>query len=340
MGLYKRAHFRGMAHELTRQGIVSWPSKLAEEMAADEIADAMGDEEIPEVSPEGGLSAEEAQDAVNKIVEVAQDIAEKTGGVYDHGVNKEAASMDYAYAASASVISLMEKVAEETAVQTGPDIPGSTPPTPYLGATAEAEVDAATVPSAELVGPQGMSDVDTKPGAVGTEEDRDQPGAVNSPPTGEVAKLSHLLQKMASYEMPLKEAMDGASLSGGYAAGTPPTPRKDLADNLNIPGVVAPGQGKSIQDIPVAAQVGRMSQQPAGTPGVTAPTKTEPAKDALKEAANVLRSTPQGRQFLGKLAEEAAGWEAEERRVAEEQQKEAAVALALRQLANASQAYR
>jgi len=338
MGLFKRAHIRGMVHELTRQGIVSWPSKLAEEMAADEIADAMEEEEVPEVTGGQGLSPEQAQDAINKIVEVAEDIAAKTGGANDPGVNKEAASLDYHTAASQAAISLMQKAAEETGVATGPDVPGQTPPAPDLGATAEAEVDAKNVPSAEIVGPQGMSDVDTKPGAVGAEEPQpDKPGAVDSEPTGEVAKLSSTLRKLASYEIPLKEAMDGASLSGGDTKGPAPTPRKDLDDNLNIPGAVAPGRGLSSQNIPQDAQVGRLSKQPAGTPGVSAPTPTQPAKDALKEAANVLRSTAQGREFLSKLSEEAEKWEEEDRKKAEEEKKEAAVTLALRQLASATE---
>ncbi len=41
MSLFKRAHVRGMVHEMTRQGIVTWPTKLAEDEAADGLAEAL-----------------------------------------------------------------------------------------------------------------------------------------------------------------------------------------------------------------------------------------------------------------------------------------------------------
>ena len=328
MGIYKRAHVRGMAHELTRQGIVTWPSKLAEEEAADAIADATGDEEIPEVSGEEGLSPEQAQEVINTIVEVAQDIADKTNNEADIGVNKESANMTYEQAASVAAVGLMQKAAEETAVSTGPMVPGSSVAAPDLGATAEAEIDATKVPSAAWVGPRGTSDIDTRPGAVGQESTTAaQPGAEGSPPTGEVAKLSSLLQQLSSWDNKLAAA-DGASLSGGAVKGPAPAPRQDLDDNLVIPGVVASGRGQSAQKVPAGAYVGETMKNPAGTPGVTAETNNEPAKDALKQAAEILASTPQGREYLAKLSQAA-------NQQAQRQTKEAAVAQALQVLAAA-----
>ena len=328
MGIYKRAHVRGMAHELTRQGIVTWPSKLAEEEAADAIADATGDEEIPEVSGEEGLSPEQAQEVINTIVEVAQDIADKTNNEADIGVNKESANMTYEQAASVAAVGLMQKAAEETAVPKGPMVPGSTVAAPDLGATAEAEIDATKVPSAAWVGPRGTSDIDTRPGAVGQESTTAaQPGAEGSPPTGEVAKLSSLLQQLSSWDNKLAAA-DGASLSGGAVKGPAPAPRQDLDDNLVIPGVVASGRGQSAQKVPAGAYVGETMKNPAGTPGVTAETNNEPAKDALKQAAEILASTPQGREYLAKLSQAA-------NQQAQRQTKEAAVAQALQVLAAA-----
>lgn len=333
MGIYKRAHVRGMAHELTRQGIVTWPSKLAEEEAADAIADATDDEEIPEVSGEEGLSPEQAQEVINTIVEVAQDIADKTNNEADIGVNKESANMTYEQAASVAAIGLMQKAAEETSVAKGPMVPGSTVAAPDLGATAEAEIDAVKVPSSERVGPRGTSDIDTKPGAVGQEAPTaTQPGAEGSPPTGEVAKLSSLLQQLSSWDN--KMASDGASLSGGAVKGPTPSPRQDLDDNLVIPGAVADGRGQSAQKVPASAYVGQTSKNPAGTPGVTAETNNEPAKDALKQAAEILASTPQGREYLAKLSQ-AVGQQEAQKQAEAKQVKEAAVAKALQVLAAA-----
>jgi hypothetical protein len=233
----------------------------------------------------------------------------------------------------------MEKAAEETGVDSGPQIPGQTPPAPDISATAEGTADALKVPSAALVVPKGTSEVDTKPGAVGQEEKRpNQPGTEENPPSGEVAKLSSLLRRMASVDYPVKTAIDGASLSGGDAKGTAPTPRTDLSDNLDIPGVVAAGRGQTAHDIPASAMVGMLKKQPAGTPGPTAKTDNDAANDVAKHAAQVLRSTPTGRAFLNKLSEEACKEEEAEKKKEEdkkEEKKEAAVQMALQSLARA-----
>lgn len=304
MGLFKRAHIRGMTHELTRQGIVTWPSKLAEEEAADAVADDLGEEEVPEVTGETGLSQEQAAAALNKLVEVAEEIAAKTSG-YDIGVNKEAAGVSYEDAASVAAWSVMEKSAEETA--TGPDVPGQGAPSVDLSATAEAGIDASKVPSTALVGPKGTSDIDTRPGAVGAETPQpNQPGAQSSAPTGEVAKTSALRSlETLLHQMSKASAADGASLSGGATAGPTPAPRQDLPDNLVIPSAVAKARGQTAQNVPAGANVGRTMKHPGGTPGATDATPNKPAQDAVKQAYEILRASPGGAAFLRKLSEEA-----------------------------------
>lgn len=303
MGLFKRAHVRGIAHELTRQGLTVWPSKLAEEEAADAVADDFEEEEIPEVTGEEGLTPEQASLVVQKLVEVADEIAQKTGGARDLGVNKTAALTAYEDAAASAAVSLMQKAAAETSAQTGPDVPGTGAPSPAEGATAETAIDATKVPSSERVGPQGTSDFSTAEGAVGKEKDQAKPGTVASEPTGEVAKLSSLFKHMA--------AMDGASLTGGTSKGPAPTPRADLPDNLNIPGAVASSRGGTGLDVPAAAMVGVIKKQPAGTPGQSAPTPNDVAADA-KAASEFLTHTAEGRALLKKLSEEAGEHEKKE----------------------------
>jgi hypothetical protein len=306
MSLFKRAHVRGMAHQLSREGITLWPSKQAEEEVADAVADDLGDEEIPEMTDETGLTPEQASAVVQKLVEVADEIAQKTGS-YDPGVNKTAASMDYESAATSSVVSLMQKVAAET----GPDVPGTGAPSPAEGATAETAIDAQKVPSADRVGPQGTTDFSTAGGEVGKEEKRpDQPGTETS---GSTAKLSAMFKHMA--------AMDGASLTGGDTKGPAPTPRKDLEDNQVIPGAVASSRGATGFAIPEAARVGATKAQPAGTPGTTAPTPNDVATDARKTAAFLVQ-TPEGRALIRKLAEEACEHEKKEETKEEDKKEE------------------
>ena len=65
-----------------------------------------------------------------------------------------------------------------------------------------------------------------------------------------------------------------------------------------------------------------------------AETNSEPAKDALKQAAEILSSTPQGREYLAKLSQAALAQESQ-KQTAAKQVKEAAVAQALQVLAAA-----
>ena len=102
----------------------------------------------------------------------------------------------------------------------------------------------------------------------------DQPGAESTPPSGEVAKTSAVMDLLR------KLSADGASLTGGEVKGKAPAARKDLEDNLVIPGAVASSKGTSAQKVPADAVVGHTSDNPAGTPGRTAATPNEVAKNA------------------------------------------------------------
>lgn len=358
MSIFKRAHLRGMAHVLTQRGLTFWPSKLAMEEAADEVADSFPDEEIPEVSEDEGLTPDQAAEALTRLVEVSQDLGEKAAAAgyrLDASLQKTAASQAIEDAASQATIALLEKQATETAVPTGPDIPGSTPPPPEVDATAEGDVDAATNPSADVVVPQGTTALDTKPGAVGKEEKRpDQPGAQASPPVSEAAKTAspqELATTLQSFLTQLNTGseksaeMDGASLSGGEARGPVPEPRVDVDDNLDIPGALAPGQGKTVQNVPAQAVVGTTKAQPGGTPGVTAPTPNELNKERSKSAALFetlaqLQKTAAGRQILQKISEsceEAKKEEKQKKEEDEETEKEAAAGHVLQNLLRAIQ---
>lgn len=299
MGLFKRATVAGMSHALTRVGIINWPSKQAEEEVVDAIADDFSDEEVPETTDDSGLTEEEAEVILDKIVEVAETLEAQTGGVVDPEINKEAASSDYMDVAAYTAERLMYKAAEETAVATGPEIPGTSTPTPDNSATAEALQDEINVPSDELVVPQGTTAFNSYAGPVGAQVPQNQsPGAVASDPTGEVAKLANYLAALRKQSA----AVDGASLSGGSAQGPVPTPRVDLNDNLLIAQAVAAGQGQTAQVVPNSAVVGATMANPAGTPGVTAPISNEPNDEAVKQAVDLLWRTSAGRAHINKLA--------------------------------------
>jgi hypothetical protein len=79
MGLFKRAAARGVAHELVRQGIITFPSKQAMDEAADAVADSPAAAPMPEMSPEGGHSPEELAAVANKLMEIAHALMEQAG---------------------------------------------------------------------------------------------------------------------------------------------------------------------------------------------------------------------------------------------------------------------
>ena len=258
MGLFKRAHVRGINFELMRRGLISFPNEKVADEIADAVADNIPEETVPEVTGEEGLSAEEAAEVIDQLVDVAEEIAQKTSGVKDPELNKLAASVDYNEAAAAHATDLMKKSAEEAGTSVTGD--GRFQDAIMEG---EGQIDAAQNPSSEVVGPQGTSDIDATAGAVGAERPQeDTPGATAITP-GEVAKLSSLLSKLSQE--------DKGTNPGSGSTGTPAYTEPDT--NMGMSGV-APDQGKTVQ--PKGPLTGTQIPQPAkqsvspATPGEVA----------------------------------------------------------------------
>lgn len=128
MGLFKRAAARGVAHELVRRGVVSFPSKEAADEAADAVADAMPDAGpqggMPEVSGDQGHSPEEIAEIANKLIEIAHALMAEAGGGGAGGpppeiakaaseLQKFAAEYTLESIASAVAVECMDKAAAE-----------------------------------------------------------------------------------------------------------------------------------------------------------------------------------------------------------------------------------
>jgi hypothetical protein len=256
MGLFKRAHVRGMSHRLSALGLVSWPSKEAEELASDIVADDFTDREMREVTAEDGLTPKEAALAVRRLAQVANDLTVKSGGYRDVGVNKFAAEANPIEAAYYAADCVMVKAAEDVA---SGNAPGGTEDMAVGGF---GPVDAEKNPSSEWTGPKGVSRLDTSPGAVGDEKPQEKkPGNTDITPS-EVAKLSAFLSKLSEETA---------------AVGTPHEPK----DNLKTPGTFA--KGKTVQ--PTGPQIGEQKPQPAKQQ-TSASTPNEPSK--LARARNLL----------------------------------------------------
>lgn len=308
MGLFKRAHVRGINFELIRRGLISYPN----EKIADETADAVADnipapeeiaeqiiaaggtpeeaeaavnevasnsgEVLPEVSGEEGLTEEEAANVIQQLADVADEIAQQTGGeegaIKGAALRKLASSVDYEQAAHAHAVSVMEKAAEEYGTTVTGD--GRFQETIMEG---EGQVDADTNPSSDKVGPQGTTDLNADAGAVGAERPQDEtPGPTDVTPS-EVAKLSMLLRKLSQADGQAQGTAPGSGNTGAIG-------RQELTTNIDMSGV-APAVGTTVQ--PSGPMIGQQTENPA-VQGTSPATPGEVAKlsSALIGALNRL----------------------------------------------------
>jgi hypothetical protein len=142
MGLFKRAAARGVAHELVRSGLVSFPTKEAMDEAADAVADGPPGEAMPEMSPEEGHSPEQLAEVANKLMEIAHALMEQAGAAAPADapappgmdaapppspeaakaaadLTKTASEANYEELATDVAVACMEKAAEEAKVAAG-----------------------------------------------------------------------------------------------------------------------------------------------------------------------------------------------------------------------------
>lgn len=292
MGVCKRAQVRGIQHVMIGTGLVSYPDAKYAEESADLIADNL--EGLPEVSGDEGLSPEEAADVMDQIVDVANEIAEKTG--FDRSndaLEKAASAVGIETAAHAHSLALMEKAAGET------DVTGDGQHHEQYADGGMAEQDIEDNPSSEIVVPQGTTQFDTSAGAIGAEETQPEAPGYSPPISNEVSKLSSLGAMLK------KLSMEGDTASGdgtpGAGTGNPPG-RKDLETNIAMPKeTVVREQGTTSQKphIPVPTVA-----NPAAA-GVTQESKptTDVQKDVGKVAAAIL-AHPDKDAILAKLAKE------------------------------------
>jgi len=290
MGLCKRAYVRGINHEMMRQGVVGYPTAKIAEEAADEIADAL--EEMPETTGEEGLDPEESAEIMDAIVEVANEIAEKSGSAPDEDLSKVASAVDYEAAAHAHAISVMEKAAAEF----GTDVTGG-PPMDENASGGMADIDAMKNPSDEIVVPQGTTHFDTSAGEVGAQREQPDPPGFAPPIDNEVSKLSAWLNKLSMEGDSSNASGDGTpGSSGGKGDG-----RKDLETNVAMPKqtVVRPqGTTQQTATVPVPTK-----PNPAAS-GVTQESKptTDVEHDKGKKVAQLILSHPDRDAIIAKLA--------------------------------------
>jgi len=286
MALLKRAHIRGIAYELGRQGIVQWPSKYAELEAADEVADAMPEEEFPEGTDETGATEEDVAAAAEALIEVAEQLRGELGEeeyAEEDEVAKEAAASSLEDVAFFTADLLLEKVGEEMAASEGPIVPGEGVPNDedVDSGSNEAKIDATINPSSQKMKPQ--ENMNNSEGMVGKEEVRsDQPGATETPPKEVTAsELQTLLDGVRRFK---QAQQSDVSMTGGDAPKGGPAGRVDVEDNTVMSDLAPKGQGdKSKVTQKAEAEIGKTEVRKEQPGAAESKPKTDPQKEAADQ---------------------------------------------------------
>jgi len=283
--LYKRAAAHGVAHELMRRGVVSFPSKEAAEEAADAVAEQMP-EEMPEVSGPEGHAPEDVAMIANKLIEIAHALMAQSGGggapapeaeAAAADLNKTAALMDLDAIASSVAVSCMEKAAAEVQKQAGALIqggdkgndPGQAAKTTEVGA-----LDEKQRPQGTYLTGQGNTALDTNKGQNGSSQTHDQKPAES--PSGSNSVSADANTKAAAMREAVRK-IAGALIQGGdkgntfaQAAQTTEVGALDAKQRPENAYRVSPG-GANFSE-PQAARVGvekKHPEAPANSPGGT-----------------------------------------------------------------------
>lgn len=236
MSLTQRAFARGINDELVRHGIIRYRDKVA----ADEIADAVGDQ-MPQEPAAEPVSPETAADVAATLVDAANKLVEETGaaGLAEEGAPpmaeeeelKTSAAQDLDTRAHNQAYACMVKAAQEVKMGMGSTIEGGDKGNTLSDAaatTGEGKVEADRRPDLYAnVGVDGVGDTSHPAGRdagaqVGTEEAHpDQPGASDAgavPPASGNTVVEQ--SKSSSLRAIIQKVAMGTTIEGGDKGNT------------------------------------------------------------------------------------------------------------------------
>lgn len=206
--MFKHAFVRGIQSALVNQGVAAFPDETTANKIADYIADHV-DIDLSKADPK------EATLKVAREIKAASDELAKRPGYKAAAWNKLANWEDVQRLADHNVVQLMTKAAEGSTIEGG-DKGNDEPQSP----AGETKMDVEQRPPGYATDSRGKTDVDTKPGAVGKEEENpnaphrsdDKP---NSPQ--EQSKTSATLRAL------FNKAAEGSTIMGGDKGNQTPT---------------------------------------------------------------------------------------------------------------------
>lgn len=250
--MFKRAYVRGIQNALVQSGHAMFPDEVSAAKVADYIADRV------EFDP---TKTKVSRDVTAKIAEHVLEASEQfkqQAGFKAASFDKVASVEDLSKLAHAHVLDLMQKAAEGSTIEGGDK--GNTEPS-----SAEAKMDLKARPHGFAEDSRGKTDVDTRPGAVGKEEE--QPNKPTESPAGEnsvteqsrTASLAELIRKQASGT--------GSTIMGGDKGNKEHSSAEAKMDQKQRPDGYArlPGQGdlgQLMSQVRGPAVVGREAPHP------------------------------------------------------------------------------
>jgi len=282
MSLFKHAYARGINDELIRHGIVRYASKVA----ADEIADAVGDQmpvdpAAEEMAPEGGgapVSPETAAEVAATLVESANKLIEETAGagLAEEGVPpmeeeaevKTSAAQDLSTRAHNQGYAVMVKSAEEAKHAMGSTIEGGDKGNTMADATAaETAMEARNRPPGEYVkGVTGVGQTSSPAGrgtgVVGSEQ-VPAPDAPGESPAGSNTVIQQ--SKMGALQSIIQKVAMGSTIEGGdkgNTMGEAPAAETQMEATNRPEGYATNSLGMTQLPVTPAATVGTEQPQP------------------------------------------------------------------------------
>ena len=300
--MFNRAYVRGVQNAMVQAGHASFPSEENAAKVADYIADR-----IPFDSSTGPVPRETTAKIAEHIVDASQWYTKQAD--YVPGVfYKLASTDDLNKLAHAHALDVMQKAAEGSTIEGGDK--GNKSPE-----SAEAKMDAANRPAGYAENSQGSTAVDTKPGAVGKEQE--QPAKPAETPAGTNSVIEQ--SKTSSLASLIAKIATGSNFMGGDKGNATPTTaegKMDLTQRphgyASLPHQGAPGAIPAM--IGGSAVVGKETphpnapgEHPAGTNSVVQHSAKAASADPYmalfsKVAAEVVQFLPGGINEESKIA--------------------------------------
>jgi len=228
--MFNRAYVRGVQNAMVQAGHAAFPDEVSAAKVADYIADRI------ELDPTKGPISREVTAAVAEHIIDASKWHTKQANFVPGAFYKVASVDDLGKLAHAHALDVMQKAAEGSTIEGGDK--GNVQPN-----SAEGKMDIANRPLGYAEDSRGKTEVDTKPGAVGKEQEQPAKPAESPPGSNSVieqsrtASLASLISKMASGT--------GSTIMGGDKGNKEMSSAEAIMDQHQRPMGYAklPGQG-------------------------------------------------------------------------------------------------